>query len=184
MAGHDSGEDPASSSGLNSHIVIIVACASAFVIVLLIIAILIIHVKDRRAKALHRYNCRLEAQRMLHTNVSEDREKQTPSPIFPPPVNKEFTYQSYLRLNPQSCSSPVRTGDEGSPGLSPDRPLTAGTPEGSRRSSLLDGEAGWTGTGEGRSRQSWPTALNHAIVQVRYPSTMLLYRYVINNSFP
>ncbi|ELU08938.1 hypothetical protein CAPTEDRAFT_225723 [Capitella teleta] len=130
MAEQDA-EDSSLSVNLHSNIVIIVGAASAFVILVLVVAILVIHMKDRRAKALQRYNCRLEAQRMLTTGSPSERADKGMKP---------HTYQNYAKIN-----SPGRILD--------DRiPEADGSLEGSRTGSMMDGEHVW----QQDSTRTWP----------------------------
>lgn len=155
-AGQDA-EEAGLSRSLHSNIVIIVGAASAFIILVLIIAILVIHMKDRRAKALHRYNCRLEAQRMLHTNSPSEQEKVMPSPTFPAQaMRSDYTYQNYLKVNLNA--SPARTLDDSISGMGPE---TEGSVDGSRNGS--EHEDVWQ---RDESRQPWSKTLNHSGAQV------------------
>ncbi|KAK2169792.1 hypothetical protein LSH36_7g18000 [Paralvinella palmiformis] len=106
-------------SGSNSMIVVIVGCISGAVIVALIVAILAIRLQDVRRKEDHRYNCRMEAQKMLNGGSGE----QNQSPVHNKSVPSNSLY------HPSSKYSIAGSDILATPTLNDGSPQSGSAPE-------------------------------------------------------
>ena len=139
--------DNVDESGSNSMIVIIVGCLSGAVIVALIVAILAIRTQDVRRKEDRRYNCRTEAQKMLHGGSQSPIHTGNPGNTMYNPSSKYSIAGSDIANN----SRMNELGHQPAPN----------TEGGERTAPFLEkGSLNNTGGVEGRGRPSWTTQNN------------------------
>jgi protocadherin delta 1 len=150
--------DTSDKSGSNSMIVIIVGCLSGAIIVALILAILAIRMQDARRKD-QRYNCRMEAQKMLHCSTLDGSQSLVHK--NPPAASTLYNPNSKYTIAGSDIVNNVRS-NEGSSG---------------NTSFLETGSLNNTGSVEGRGR---PSCITQNSGQVRNAILQFCYNVMID----